>query len=106
MPTGTRSKGTGVRTRKTAAKVRAKRGSGRRSPTKLTTKMALEFLEKMKANWAALGGEVQAVETLIQKLPADALVTGAVRKEFEKLVKHVGHELRCPYPYHVQNICV
>lgn len=104
MPPRTTSKGKAVKAKKVSGK--PKRGTARKAPAKLTYEDMQNFLQQMKEWWTTLGGDVKAVEALIKKLPAKQPLSADAKRELGKLVKRIEREMSCPFPTHIQNICV
>jgi hypothetical protein len=104
MPPRTMPRGKAVRVKKVSG--RAKRRVAKRGPAKLTYKDMQKFLQVMKKYWTRLGGDVKAVNAMIRKLPPGQPLSTDVTRKFGRLVKRIEQQLQCPYPGHVQNICV
>jgi hypothetical protein len=104
MPPRTMPKGKAVRVKKVSG--RATRGAAKKAPAKLTYKDMQRFLQFVKKSWTQLDGNVNAVTEMIRKLPVGQPLPPDVARKFRNLVKRIERQLQCPYPQHVQNICV
>jgi hypothetical protein len=92
--------------RKVISKKVAARGRTKKAPPKLTNEEILEFLEKMRAWWKHLGGDIGDLETTVTRAPFDVPPSAEVNRKYRALIKMVRLRPYLGFPFVPTKICL